>query len=176
MQAATAWQESIVKSESQVIDEARKECKNSSCCKAHGCMSPQKPKTGKGGVQKMKKGRVVLRGEVVKDDSGSHAVFTEQRSSASHMTAAKVLGVISRLPGCAGQASDAPKLWGLPESECPSIWSPLPRSRCPKSWDKIQDAVVPCERNLHGLPSAGFLWERLFERVLIENGWDKVPN
>ena len=29
------------------------------------------------------KGRVVLRGDIVKDDSGSYAVFTEQGSSAS---------------------------------------------------------------------------------------------
>ena len=36
-------------------------------------------------------GRVVLRGDVVKDDSGSYAVFTEQGSSASQMTAANVL-------------------------------------------------------------------------------------
>ena len=53
------------------------------------------------------KGRVVLRGDTVKDDSGSHAVFTEQGSSASQMTAAKVMDIISRLPGCAGQAADA---------------------------------------------------------------------
>ena len=43
----------------------------------------------------------------MKDDSGSDAVFTEQGSSASHMTAMKVLDVIARLPGCAGQASNA---------------------------------------------------------------------
>ena len=36
------------------------------------------------------KGRVVLRGDIVKDDSGSYAVFTEQGSSASQMTAAKI--------------------------------------------------------------------------------------
>ena len=30
------------------------------------------------------KGRVVLRGDVVKDDSSLHAVFTEKGSSASH--------------------------------------------------------------------------------------------
>ena len=44
------------------------------------------------------KGRVVLRGDIVKDDSGSYAVFTEQGSSASQMTAAKVTDIISRLP------------------------------------------------------------------------------
>ena len=43
----------------------------------------------------------------VKDDSGSHAVFTEQGSSASQMTAAKIMDIISRLPGCDGQAADA---------------------------------------------------------------------
>ena len=52
-------------------------------------------------------GRIVFRGDIVKDDSGSHAVFTEQGSSASQMTAAKVMDIISRLPGCAGQAADA---------------------------------------------------------------------
>ena len=43
----------------------------------------------------------------MKDDPGSYAVFTEQGSSASQMTAAKVMDIISRLPGCAGQAADA---------------------------------------------------------------------
>ena len=53
------------------------------------------------------KGRVVLRGDIIKDDSGSYAVFTEQGSSASQMTAAKVMDIITRLPGCAEQAADA---------------------------------------------------------------------
>ena len=37
------------------------------------------------------KGRVVLRGDIVKDNSGSYAVFTEQSSSASQMTATKIM-------------------------------------------------------------------------------------
>ena len=51
--------------------------------------------------------RVVLRGDIVKDHSGSYAVSSEQASSASQMTAAKVMDIISRLPGCAGQPADA---------------------------------------------------------------------
>ena len=43
----------------------------------------------------------------MKDDCGSYAVCTEQGSSASQMTAAKVMDVIARLPGCSGQAADA---------------------------------------------------------------------
>ena len=53
------------------------------------------------------KGRVVLRGDNVKDDSGSYAIFTEQGSSASQMTAVKIMDIIYRLPGCEGQAADA---------------------------------------------------------------------
>ena len=53
------------------------------------------------------KGRVVLWGDSVKDDSGAYAVFSEQGSSSSQMTAAKIMDVIARLPGCDGQAADA---------------------------------------------------------------------
>ena len=53
------------------------------------------------------KGRVVLRGDIVKDNSWSYAVFTEQGSSASQMTAAKVMNIICRLPGCDVQTADA---------------------------------------------------------------------
>ena len=63
------------------------------------------------------KGRVVLRGDIVKDDSGAYAVFTEQGSSASQMTAAKVMDIISRLPGCDGQAADAASAYTQVEME-----------------------------------------------------------
>ena len=53
------------------------------------------------------KGRVLLRGDIVKDDSGSYAVFTELGSSASQVTAANVMDIKSRLPRCSGQAADA---------------------------------------------------------------------
>ena len=41
------------------------------------------------------KGRAVLRGDVVKNDSGSFVVFTEHGSSASQRMTAKVLDVIA---------------------------------------------------------------------------------
>ena len=122
------------------------------------------------------RGRVVLRGDIVKDDSGSCAVFTEQGSSASQMTAAKVMDIISRLPGCAGQAADAvsaetqvkmedaPKLMKIPKSECPDIWIRLPQHKWP-------DPVVPIERNLYGHLLAGLLCERQFEKILLKYGW-----
>ena len=134
------------------------------------------------------KGRVVLRGDIVKDDSGSYAVFTEQGSSASQMTAAKIMDIISRLPGCLGQAADAvsaytqvkmedaPKLLKIPKSDCPDIWIRLPRHKWPKSWSSMEDPVVPLERNLYGHLLAGLLWERQFEKILLKHGWEKIPN
>ena len=110
------------------------------------------------------KGRVVLRGDIVKDDSGSYAAFTAQGSSASQMTAAKVMDIISRWPGCAGQAADAisaymqvkmedaSKFLKTPKSECPDNWIRLPRHKWPKSWSSMEDAVVLLERNLYGHP------------------------
>ena len=134
------------------------------------------------------KGRVVLRGDIVKDDSGSYAVFTEQGSSASQMTAAKVMDIISRLHGCDGQAADAvsaytqvkmedaPQLLKIPKSECPDIWIRLPRHKWPKSWSSMEDPIVPIERNLYGHPLAGLLWERQFEKIILKYGCEKVSN
>ena len=79
------------------------------------------------------KDRVVLRGDIEKDDSRSFAVFAEQGSSASQMTATKIMDIISRLPGCDGQATDAVSvdtqvkmkvthnLLKIPKSEYPDI-------------------------------------------------------
>ena len=101
------------------------------------------------------KGRVVLRGDIVKNDSGAYALYTEQGSSASQMTASKVVDIISRLPGCSGQAADAvsahtqvkmedaPTLLKIPKSKCLDIWIRLPRHKWPKSWSSMEDPVVP---------------------------------
>ena len=71
---------------------------------------------------------------------------------------------------------DAPKLLKVPKSECPDIWIRLPRHKWPKSWSSMEDPVVPLERNLYGHPLAGLLWEREFEKILLQHGWEKVSN
>ena len=98
------------------------------------------------------------------------------------------MDIISRLPGCAGQAADAvfaetqgkvedaPKLLKFPKSDCPDILIRLPRHKRPKSRFSIEDPVVPLERNLYGHPVAGLLWERQFEKILLQHGWEKVSN
>ena len=168
-----AWDLTKVRSNSEVIDEAR-----TKGGKVHfaSLMDICHVKKAELETKHQKyKGRVVLRGDIVKDDSGSYAVFTEQGSSASQVTGAKVMDAISRPPGCAGQAADAISALHAPKL-CPDIWIRLPRHKWPKSWSSIEDPVVPLERNLYGHPFARLFWERQFEEVLLEHGWEKIPN
>ena len=134
------------------------------------------------------KGRVVLRGDIVKDNSGSHAVFTEQGSSASQMTAAKVMDIISRLPGCDGQAADAVsaytqvkmedahKLFKIPKSEGPDIWIRLPRHK----WLNHGPVWMIQSFFLKGICTV-ILWQDCYgkgnlRRILLKYGWEKIPN
>ena len=75
--------------------------------------------------QKQTKGRVVLRGDIVKADSRNYVAFAVQGASASHMTAAKSFGRYFKI------------------------------SRLSPNWDAIDDPVVPLERNLYGHPWGG---------------------
>ena len=131
LQKISVWNLTKVTSKSEVIDEAR-----TSGAKVHfaSLMDICHLKNAELAAKHQKyRGRVVLRGDIVKDDSGSYAIFTEQGSSASQMTAAKIMGIISRLPGCDGQAADAVsaytqvkmedahKLLKIPKSDGP-VW------------------------------------------------------
>ena len=104
------------------------------------------------------------------------------------MTAAKIIDVLARLPGCDGQAADAvsactevkledaPRLFKIPKSECQDVWIRLPRHKWTKSCEHVEDPLVPPERNLYGHPLPGLLCERHFEEALPELGWEKIPN
>ena len=97
LEKISAWNLTNVKSKKSVIDEARTAgtavhfASSMDICHLKNAESEAK--------HQKYKGRVVFRGDIVKDNFGSHAVFTEQGSSASQMTAAKIMDIISRLLG-----------------------------------------------------------------------------
>ena len=67
------------------------------CLERHGELPPE---------QRSYQGRVVFRGDNVKDEEGYFAAFSEQGTSASHLAATKFSHAIARLPGNHGEESD----------------------------------------------------------------------
>ena len=115
----------------------------------------------------------------MKDDPGAYAGFTEQGSSASQVTAAKVMDVTARLPDCDGQAADAVSAYTHRKMEdAPTLQkNPVRMSRrmdtssttqMSKSLANMEDPVVLLERNLHGFRLPGFLRKRQVEEVMLE--------
>ena len=132
------------------------------------------------------KGRIVFRGDIVKNEDGAFAVFTEQGASASNMAAAKFLDAIARLPGNDGEDSDAigaytqVKLSEAAKLLGPNVvtetWISLPYHKRPASWKNIEDPVCPLLLNLYGHPLAGLLWELFQEDILFKAGFEKVKS
>ena len=87
------------------------------------------------------KGRVVLRGDNVKDEEGYRAVFADHGASASQVAAAKFLDTTSKLLGMGVETCDAisaytevkmteaPRLLRMPKEDCPEIWIRILRDR-----------------------------------------------
>ena len=97
LEKISAWNLTKVRRKKEVIDGAR-----TSGAKVHfaSLMDICHLKNAELDTKHQKyKGRVVLRGDNVKDDSGCYAVFTEQGSSASQMTAAKSHGYHLQIAG-----------------------------------------------------------------------------
>jgi hypothetical protein len=130
------------------------------------------------------KGRLVLRGDNVKDEDGFYAAFSEQGTSASNLAAAKFLDAIARGQDCDGETSDAVGAYTQvvlddfkDEGEIRHIetWISLPPSRRPKHWDNIEQPVCKLRLNLYGHPLAGLYWEDFCNKIMMANGFKKVP-
>ena len=130
LETIPAWNLEKVKGKKEVIQEAQRDKKKVHFATlmdiCHIKKVESEPK-----LQKYK-GTVVLWRDIVDDDSGAFAFFTEQGSSASEMTASKIIDVIARLPDCQVKLEDAPRLLKHSKSECPDVWVRLPRHNWPE--------------------------------------------
>ena len=164
-----AWDLKSVRPRRQVIDEAKKTGKTVHFGSLMDLCHEKNSELHLPESQKVYKGRVVFRGDQVKDENGFYAVFTEQSASASHMAAAKYLDAIGRFPGNVTEDSDAVKayrqvflddledLLGNSKEIQAQTWISLPRSRRPTWWDDIEDPVCLLKRNLYGHSIAGLI-------------------
>ena len=187
LEKISAWNLTKVRSKKEVIDEAR-----ASGATVHfaSLMDICHLKNTELEAKHQKyKGPVVFRGDIVKKTIQDRMQYSLNKDL-QHLKCQQLKSwiFISRLPGCDGQEADAVsactqvkmedahKLLKIPQSECPDIWTRLPRHQWSKSWSSMEDPVVLVERNLHGHPLARLLWEWQFEKILLQHGWEKIPN
>jgi len=130
------------------------------------------------------KGRVCFRGDQVKTEEGTHAVFSEQETSSAHMASTKFLDWMARLPGNEGEDSDAvgaycqmrleeaAELLGI--DVIPETLISLPKHKQPASRQGIEEPVCPLVRNIYGHPLAALLWEKGSQQRILRRGFEKV--
>ena len=121
------------------------------------------------------KGRVVLRGDIVKDDSGSYAVFTEQGSSASQMTAAKIMDILSRLLGYDGQAANAVSVCTQVKMEDAHKLLKIPKIGVSRHLDASTTTQMAKIMVQYGKPKS-FLLKGIYTGILLAGLWWERQN
>ena len=126
----------------------------------------------------VEKGRVLFRGNNVQDEAGFAAVFSEQGSSASHLSAANFLDVIGHMPGNEVDNADAEGAYTQSPMLEDDTWISLPWEAIPKEYKakfaSIKNPVVPMVMALEGHPRAGKFWEEYCRATLLQRGWELV--
>ena len=143
-----AWDFGKVKIKKEVILEVRRDKKNHFAALMDK-MSPQKCGVGTRKSQQYK-GRVVLRGDIVKNDSGTFAVFSWTRTHLRpKWLPQKQLTLLLDNPIVTDkrltQCRRTPRRnWRIlksyftnPKSECLDVWIRLPKHKWPKSWEIV---------------------------------------
>ena len=180
-----AWDLKGMKPKSQVIAEANKAGKSVHFGSLMDLCHEKGAEFNRPDHEKIYKGRVVFRGDQVRDETGFYACFTEQSATASHMAAIKFMDYIGRLDGNISEDSDAVKAYTqvkldslvelLGEDIQADTWITLPRERRPRSWDNVDYPVCPLRRNLYGHPLAGLIWEKHCQKSILTAGFEKIP-
>ena len=133
------------------------------------------------------KGRVVFIGNRVADQSGFAALFSEQGSSSSHLTAANLLDAIGHMPGMSVENADATgaytqspmegdlhvETWITIEPDV--IQRLVTKGFLSKAWLKMKRPVAKLYKALEGHPKSGWYWERHCHSKIKLVGFEKIP-
>ena len=100
------------------------------------------------------------------------AIFGDQGTSASHLSAAKFLDAIA----CDGADSDAMGAYTQAPHMGDLTYVFIPRERWPKHWHQrgMRNPVCKLIRNLYGHPSAGLYWEKHCRKAILRCGFEPV--
>ena len=124
------------------------------------------------------KGRIVFRGDNIRDENGVLAVFSEQAASASHVEAARSLDALARMPDCDGFDIDAIGAFHqIPlGKDCPTTWCSVPKHRQPPEWAKYKNPVCIMGVNLYGHPQAQNYWHNHVNKIMLGEGFVPVTS
>ena len=115
----------------------------------------------------------MFQGNHVRTESNQMALFSDQGTGANHHTSGKWLDAIGRLPGMAGQDSDAVSAYTQATLQGDDTWVSLPKEQWPKNsgWEKYYNPVVKLKLALYGHPLAGLYWEDHCRKALVKCGF-----
>ena len=123
------------------------------------------------------KGRLVFRGDDVRDETGQHAIFKDMASCPATLEASKMVDAYSCVHGNAGQQADAQQAYTQATFKGTETWIFLPRHQWPAHWKgRYTRPVVPMLLALYGHPESGAYWEQHCEAHLTSQGFEVVPN
>ena len=121
------------------------------------------------------KGRVVFRGDNVRDQDDNHAVFQDITSYTSLLASSRMLDTIGLMPNHVCEQSDAPGAFTQAELQgYVETWVYLPRNMQPDSWRKYRRPVCKLRLALYGHPLSGCFWEQKVMKSLLAEGFSKV--
>ena len=115
------------------------------------------------------KGRVVYRGDAVKDEGGLPAMFRELHSLPTNIQAVNLTLFVGMIAGFVVQTADACQAFlQAPLSSTIPTWVVLPRELWLPSWEgRFKRPAVRLLRALYGHPEAPAEWHSFFEKIML---------
>ena len=123
------------------------------------------------------KGRIVFRGDCVKDENGAPAIFQELSASPTGINTANSVIAFGSIEGSKVQCSDAVRAYI--QSDLDSLhetWVAVPPELRLSSWSHIRRPMCRLVKALYGHPESGAHWERHLEKVVVKIGGQRVPD
>ena len=123
------------------------------------------------------KGRIVFRGDIVKDQEGAAAVFQDLAANPTSVAGINNNIAYGMIPGHTTTTADAVKAYvqSLLDSKC-ATWVQLPPELWPESWrGQYSKPMVLLVKSLYGHPEAGAHWEKHLERIIAKLGGKPIP-
>jgi hypothetical protein len=122
------------------------------------------------------KGRVVFRGNDVRDEENYLATFQDMGSAPASMASGKFLDFIGMQEGWQITQADAVRAYTQALLKGTKTWVRLPKDRWPKGWQGFKDPVCPLVLALYGHPDAGSNWEEHCDAKVASIGFKPIPN